>query len=269
MKRYRMVIQYDGTEYFGFQVQPLDRSVQGVLEELLQRLTQHPVKVVGAGRTDSGVHAQGQVVHFDAALTIPISRLPAALNSMLPRDLRVRYADEPDPEFHARYGAVAKTYCYQVWQGPYADVFWRRFALWMKHPLDWTAAAAAGAVLQGTHDFAGFAAAGGSVKTTVRTLHRVRVCHEGALTKLFFTADGFLYNMVRNVTGTLLEVAQGRRNPADVRSILAGGDRRLAGATAPAHGLTLLYVIYPDLRSDLCAKPQASDLLLDTEPGVQ
>lgn len=259
MKRYRMVIQYDGTEYFGFQVQPRDRSVQGVLEELLQRLTQHPVKVVGAGRTDSGVHAQGQVVHFDAALTIPISRLPAALNSMLPRDLRVRYADEPDPEFHARYGAVAKTYCYQVWQGPYADVFWRRFALWMKHPLDWTAVGRAAQSLQGTHDFAGFAAARSSVKTTVRTLQPLRITSEGSLTRVFFTADGFLYNMVRNIMGTLLEVAQGRRRPEEVGRILGSRDRRLAGVTAPAHGLTLLYVIYPDLRSDLCQPPVESD----------
>ena len=251
MRRYRLVVQYDGTEYCGFQVQPNDPSIQGVLESVLGVLSRQPVKVVGAGRTDSGVHAEGQVVHFDASLTIPIQRLPMALNSMLPRDVRVRYADIPDPDFHARYGALEKMYCYQIWQAPYADVFWRRYALWENKRLDWNAFQEGAAQLKGTHDFAAFAAAGGSVKSTIRTLKELRVQHQGPLTKFFLTGDGFLYNMVRNITGTLLEIAQGRRPVQDVGPILASGERRLAGVTAPAHGLVLVRVVYPDLRSDL------------------
>ncbi len=245
MQRYQMWVQYDGTDYCGFQRQPQDPTIQGALESVLSQLAAGPVGVVGAGRTDSGVHARQQCVHFDADLSVPLKRLPLAVNGLLPPDIRVMAAEYAREGFHARYDALEKTYCYQIWQGPYADVFWRRYSLWQKDPLDWAAVEEAAAVLRGTRSFASFAAAGGSAKTTVRTLRRLEIAQRGPLACLYFTADGFLYNMVRNMVGTLLEVARGKQPAQWVDNVLAAEDRSAAGPTAPGHGLVLEEVKYP------------------------
>ena len=257
VQRMALLVQYDGTEYCGFQRQTSDPSIQATLEKALSQLAKKPIQIVGAGRNDAGVHAHGQVIHFDTDWGVPEERIVPAVNGVLPRDIRVRRAAMVCRDFHARYSAINKTYRYQIWQGPYADVFWRRTALWERDVLDWDAWQLAAKQVIGRHDFAGFAAVGSSVKTTVRTLESIEVRQTGSLTQVTFTADGFLYNMVRNLVGTLLAIAKGRRPVSDMSRILVAKDRSLAGATAPAHGLTLLQVRY------------GPNLVLDTDPGVQ
>ena len=202
------------------------------------------MRIIGAGRTDSGVHAEGQVVNFKSDLTVPIARIPLAMNSLLPRDIRIIDAREVSPEFHARYSAVEKTYRYQMYEGPYPSVFLQRFAVWSPG-LNWQIMEDAHRYLVGTHDFAGFAATGSSVKTTVRSLTGYELRQEGSLWCFRFTADGFLYNMVRNIIGTLIEIGLDKRSLEDIANIIVARDRSLAGATAPPHGLVLESILYP------------------------
>jgi len=245
MKTYALVVQYDGTEYAGFQVQVGQRTIQGELEEALAKLGPNRIRVVGAGRTDAGVHSEGQTVSFrDDGLTVPVERLPHALNALLPPDIRVVKSWLAPPGFHARYSARQKTYRYQVYEGEFPSVFYRRYALWVRKPVNWQAVAACAELFVGRLDFAAFAASGGSAQTTVRTMESVTVEAAPPLTLIRFTADGFLYKMVRNLVGTLLDVGLGRLSLEDVREIMESRDRRLASATAPAHGLFLESVRY-------------------------
>ncbi len=245
MKTYGLVVQYEGTEYAGFQVQSGQRTIQGELEEALGQLGPSQIRIVGAGRTDAGVHAEGQVVSFrDDRLTVPVERLPYALNSLLPPDIRVVKSWLAEPDFHARYSAVQKTYRYQIYQGEFPNVFYRRYAHWVMEPINWQAVKECAQLFVGKLDFAAFAASGGSTKTTVRTMFSVTVEEAPPLALIRFTADGFLYKMVRNLVGTLLDVGLGRLSPAEVQAIMHSRDRRLASATAPAHGLVLERVVY-------------------------
>jgi len=245
MTNYRLTVQYDGTHFAGFQIQPNQPTIQGELERALAILTKAPIRIVGAGRTDAGVHAEGQVASFKTdRLTVPVERIPAAVNSLLPPDIRVLQAEVVPNDFHACYSAVSKTYRYQVYHGATADVFLRRFALWIPEPFDWQAVAKAAVLLEGTHDFAGFASTGSSAKTTVRTMYRVELDTAGRVKCLRFTANGFLYNMVRSIMGTLIEVGKGRREVESVAEVLRTGARDLAGPTAPAVGLVLERVEY-------------------------
>lgn len=245
MKNFRLTVQYDGTDFAGFQVQPGLPTVQGELESALEVLTRGPVRIVGAGRTDAGVHAEGQVVSFKTdCLTVPVPRIPVAMNSLLPPSIRVIGAELVPSDFHARYSAVRKTYRYQIYHGPTTDVFLRRFAFWVPEPLEWGLVEKAAALLVGTHDFAGFASTGSSVKTTVRTMFSVELDTSSRVKAMRFTADGFLYNMVRSIVGTLLEIGIGRRPIESVAEVLQTGERSLAGPTAPAVGLVLERVEY-------------------------
>ena len=244
MANYKLILEYDGTNYNGFQIQTNGVTIQGLLEASLSKIAKTEVKLTAAGRTDAGVHALNQVVNFHAQLSIPVERLPLALNSLLPKDIRVKDAQIVDDSFHARYDAVEKTYLYRIRQGAVESAFERNYCWVIKQDLDWVLMAVAGQTLVGTQDFAGFAASGSSVKTTVRTIKNftlTRVIQGGDLR---FTADGFLYNMVRNMVGTLVEIGLGKRPAADIQRIIAAGDRRQAGITAPARGLFLEQVVY-------------------------
>lgn len=244
----KLILAYDGTAYAGFQRQPNGVTVQQRLEEALRAVTGEPdLRIASAaGRTDAGVHARGQVVHVRTGATIPVDRWPAALNSRLPEDIAVVGAEAVPPDFHARYWAREKRYRYTFHVSPYPAPLIRHFAYHWHRPLDLAAMRRAADLLVGRHDFAAFRASGGSAKTSVRTVTRLSLTPQGTLLFLDVAADGFLYNMVRIIAGTLLEVGAGRRTIAHVAQALKTGDRRLAGRTLPPHGLCLEEVVYGD-----------------------
>ena len=244
MRNIKLTVAYDGRNYHGFQRQANAVTVQQVLEERLAVIMDHPVAVTGAARTDAGGHAYGQVVNFAAAGRIPLDRIPRAVNSLLPDDIAVWQAAEVPASFHARYDARGKIYEYCIWQGPHKDPFRRDLTWHIPAPLDVVSMSRALALLQGRHDFSAFRASGGASVRPVRTLYQARCRREGDLLVFRFAGDGFLYHMVRNIVGTVVEVGQGRRAVAAVQQILQARDRTLAGPTAPAAGLYLRTVWY-------------------------
>lgn len=246
MANYKLVLEYDGTNYHGFQIQPNGITIQGCLESALSQIAKEPVRVIAAGRTDAGVHALYQVVNFHSNLSVPLAKLPIAINSLLPEDIRVKQAAIVSDQFHARYDAIAKTYCYYIQQGPVASVFHRHYCWHIKAELNWDNILQAGKKFEGVHDFRAFAASGSNVKSTVRNLIEFHLQVQDNWAELRFTANGFLYNMVRNMVGTLVEVGLGKRVPESIPAILASKERAYAGVTAPAAGLFLTMVYYPD-----------------------
>jgi tRNA pseudouridine38-40 synthase len=245
MHTLKLVIEYDGFDYCGWQVQDNAPTVQGVIEAALGKILGEPVRVNGAGRTDAKVHALGQVASFRCPSNIPTTAVQRALNSLLPRDVVVHDVREVPADFHARFSARGKMYAYRILNRPVRAPLRLRYAWHMPQLLDVSAMASAAAYLQGTHDFTSFQAAGSEVKTTERTLMGLTVSPEGDEIIISCTANGFLRHMVRNIVGTLVEVGRGTRQPADVKRILNGCDRRLAGSTAPPQGLYLAQVFYP------------------------
>lgn len=246
MRNFKVTVAYDGTNYHGFQKQRNTglATIQGILEDKLSRLAGQPVKVTGAGRTDAGVHARGQVINFKVrGWTIPADRIPCALNRVLPPDIVAVDAREADGDFHARFMARSKTYSYTIFNNRLPSPFYRLYSYHVSRSLDLHAMQAAAGLLTGEHDFKAFQAAGSSVKNTVRNLYSCQVTF-GEFIRIYFKADGFLYKMVRNIVGTLLEAGYGKIEPGDVLSILNSGDRARAGPTAPAHGLCLETVEY-------------------------
>jgi tRNA pseudouridine38-40 synthase len=246
--RLRLVLAYDGTRFHGWQLQAGDRTVQGVVEKALAVLAGRPVRAIGSGRTDAGVHALGQVVHAD----VPHSRagLPwrRALNSLLPPDVAVVAADGAPPGFHARFSVVRKTYAYTLWTEPEFIHPQRRPYVWACGPVDREAMLAAARECLGRRDFAAMQNVGTDVGSTVRTLETAAPS-PGATpfeTCWRFTADGFLKQMVRNLVGCLVAAGKGKVSPDGVRSLLSEGDRTRAPATAPARGLCLEAVEYGD-----------------------
>ena len=248
MRRLRLVVEYDGTAFCGFQRQREVRSVQGVLEQRLQELCGHPVEITGAGRTDAGVHALGQVVHFDTKGRIPVERLAQAFNSAPQmEDVVVRYAEEAPPDFHARFGARRRTYRYYVLRKQ-PSPFVARYVIPALGLAEDAAERMREALrpLVGRHDFAAFQATGSVVHTTVRTLERAEIGERGALLWVELTADAFLRSMVRIVTGLALEIGRGRLEPDVLEKALRSGKRPAGVAAAPPQGLFLTRVDYPD-----------------------
>ena len=240
-----LIVSYDGTDYHGFQRQtPPIVAVQNVLEETLSRVFGDSVELAAAGRTDAGVHAEGQVVNFFTDGTIPIERIPRAVNSLLPPDIVVCRAFEADRDFSSLHSAEEKTYRYSILTGETPSPFSCRFAWHIRQPLDWAAMERALSSLLGTHDFSSFRAAGGAPMSQVRTMTRAESRREGRYLSFYFTADGFLYHMVRNIVGTLADVGKGLLSPAAFADVLAARDRNRASATAPACGLCLMSVEY-------------------------
>ena len=243
---YLLVMAYDGTSYHGFQFQKNALTVQELLEKNLTKIYKKNIKVVGASRTDSGVHARGQMANFYAP-PLPFltpQQLIRALNRLLPKDLVILKADLVSADFHARRDARAKIYSYTIDNGPAVDPFSRYYTWHIPFPLDIEAMRSGARFFTGKHDFKAFQSAGGTVKTTERTLFSLRVEQKKKFIVLIFKGDGFLYKMVRSITGTLAEVGRNRRKPQEMRDILAGRERCKAGMTAPARGLCLEKVLY-------------------------
>ncbi len=244
MRHLRLVVQYDGTDFAGFQFQPEQRTVQGVLQEALSKLLGEKIQVCGASRTDAGVHACGQVVSFKTECAIPLERIVPALNALLPRDLAAMEVAEAPEHFHPRYQARRKYYVYRILNRPLPSPFIGRYAWHVPQPLNVAAMQQGAAHLTGEHDFAAFCAAGGSAKTTVRTLYELSVERQGDIIEVKASGNGFLYMMMRIIVGTLVEVGLGKRPAEEMAAILASRDRRRAGPTAPPHGLTLQRIDY-------------------------
>ena len=245
MKRLKLILAYDGTRYDGWQRQGnTGNTIQGRIETLLTRALGTPTEIHGCGRTDAGVHARMQVCHFDVPDEEKPSDLLKTLRQYLPEDIAALSLAEADPRFHARLSCREKTYVYRVNTGDTQDVFRRRYELFLPERLDERAMEQAAALLTGTHDYRAFTNNHRTKKSTVRTVSAIRLTREGDRLSLWFTGDGFLYNMVRILAGTLLEVGEGRRRPEEMAGILDSLDRTKAGPLAPAHGLTLWEVTY-------------------------
>jgi tRNA pseudouridine38-40 synthase len=249
MTTFRLTLAYDGTDFAGWQRQPAKRTIQGQLEEALERITGQRPKCVASGRTDAGVHALGQVVSFASATRLVPPVLTKALNAELPEDLHVFEVAHAPNEFHALRDAVRKRYRYVIEDGRLRDLFERRYLWHIYQRLDIEAMQAAAAPLIGTHDFTSYETSGSPRLTTVRTVLDLTVeRHHADLTERILIeveADGFLYNMVRNIVGTLVEVGKGKQSAAWPAEVLALRDRTKAGMTAPAQGLFLVGVEYP------------------------
>ena len=240
----KLTVAYDGTAFAGWQLQANQRTVQGALEDALKAIEGHRVVVHAAGRTDSGVHAAGQVVSFTWALDMPCDVLLRALNANLDFDVRVMRVEEAKSDFNARFDSCRKTYRYAIWNDRVVPPRHRHFVWHVPQPLDAEAMSDAACVLVGEHDFAAFQAAGGDVITTRRQVFVSAVVRRGAEVTYEVTASGFLRHMVRNIVGTLVDIGKGRRAVDEMRRILDSRDRTQASATAPAHGLTLWSVEY-------------------------
>lgn len=243
-RRFRLTIEYDGTAYCGWQRQINGPSVQETLEQALCTLTQERVSVTGSSRTDAGVHALGLCAHFDSATRIPAQKLAFALNTLLPPDIRVRESSLAPEGFHARYSACGKLYRYAFYNARHDCAIGRQYAAHIPLPMDERLMDEEAQALLGTHDFAAFAASGSVARSTVRTIAGARVTREGERVTLCVMGDGFLYNMVRIIAGTLAEIGTGKRAPGAIARAIETGDRLALGQTAPARGLTLVRVFY-------------------------
>lgn len=262
MRKIKLTFQYDGSEYNGWQLQPSCRTIQGLMQEAVYRLTGEKANIIGAGRTDAGVHAIEQVAVFESSSSMDSKVIKKALNAVLPPDVRIVAAEDTDSSFHPRYSATRKRYTYLIANMPdtpgmdVPPLFFTKYMWWIKNPLDIVSMKAASAHLCGTHDFSSFRGSGCGAKSPVRTVYLLDIeqlsemsflfaVFPGNFMKLSIEANGFLRHMVRNIVGTLVETGRSRMSPDKVREILLARDRRLAGPTAPAKGLFLERVIYP------------------------
>lgn len=244
MKRVKLVVAYDGTNYHGWQVQDNGITIEEVLNRTLSELVQEDIKVIGASRTDAGVHACGNVAVFDTESRIPGDKFSFALNQRLPEDIRIQESCEVDADFHPRYADTVKTYEYNILNRRFELPSKRLYAAFCYYPMDIERMNQAAAYLVGEHDFKSFCSAGAQVQTTVRTIYAVNVTKEDDMVHIRITGNGFLYNMVRIIAGTLMQVGTGLMEPEQVKEILEARDRSKAGPTAVAKGLTLVEIRY-------------------------
>jgi tRNA pseudouridine38-40 synthase len=242
-RRLAFIVEYDGSGFHGWQLQPGLDTVQGAMEAGLARMMGEPVRVIGSGRTDAGVCALAQVAHADVPKEIPPDHVMMGLNTLLPRTVRVLACLWAPPSFHARFSATGKTYRYRILNRPQPTALWRDRAWWVRRPLDAGAMRAAGEHLIGTHDFSAFRSAGED-GSSVGTIHTLAVEKQEDLVTLWFEGDGFLKHMVRNITGALVEAGVGRYPPDHVLELLLRGNRTDAPRSVPAQGLTLIRVRY-------------------------
>jgi tRNA pseudouridine38-40 synthase len=243
--RYKLTIAYDGTHYSGWQVQENSISIQSLVQKALQTALRHPVSLTGAGRTDAGVHAQGQTAHFDTPPPTDLHRLRLSLNALLPPDIRIFEIQPADAEFHARYSAKAKIYHYHLHLDPISDPFTKLYRHQVFGSFDLERLNQGTKQFLGTHDFTSFANTKEHAQTdSIRTLYRLDVVAEKGGIRLEFEGDGFLYKMVRNITGTLIDVATGKLKAEQIPLIFQARDRRKASFAAPPQGLFLVKVVY-------------------------
>ena len=244
MKRVKLVVAYDGTNYHGWQVQDNGITIEEVLNRTISELVQEDIKVIGASRTDAGVHACGNVAVFDTESRIPGDKFSFALNQRLPEDIRIQESCEVDADFHPRFADTVKTYEYNILNRRFELPTKRLYAAFCYYPMDIERMNQAAAYLVGEHDFKSFCSAGAQVQTTVRTIYAVNVTKADDMVHIRITGNGFLYNMVRIIAGTLMQVGTGLMEPEQVKEILEARDRSKAGPTAVAKGLTLVEIRY-------------------------
>ena len=246
-KNYKMIIEYDGSRYKGWQSQKsTDVTIQGKLNSVFSALEGSPVQVQGSGRTDAGVHAAGQTANAHLTVKMEPWEIKEYVNHYLPEDIGVTEIQEAPEHFHARFSARKKTYCYRIFNSADPNVFERKWMYQLKEPLDLAAMKEAAEYLVGTHDFAGFCARASKKKSTIRTVYRLDIQKKQREVDIVITGDGFLYQMVRIIAGTLVEIGLGKQKPQDVAGILEEGVRSHAGITMPAKGLTLCSVEYEE-----------------------
>lgn len=244
MRNLRLELCYDGTRYRGWQRLPGEsNTIQGKLQQALGRILGESVEVSGSGRTDAGVHAQGQVASFHCESSMPPEEILAQLRRYLPEDIGIYSCKEAAPRFHARLNAKRKTYCYRIWNSDTPCVFQRRYVAIFPEKLDIGAMRQAGALLVGEHDFSAFCTRAKAKKSTLRQIYELSVLREGEEIRIFVMADGFLYNMMRIIAGTLIEAGRGEREAESIPSLF-GSQRQQAGFLAPPQGLCLMEVEY-------------------------
>ncbi len=246
MRNIKIIIEYDGTDYSGWQIQKNAPSIQEEIQKAILKITKENVNLIGAGRTDARVHAREQVANFNTLSSIPQDRFAWALNSVLKDDIVIKSSNEVPIEFHSRYDAKSKDYSYTIHKGIFPPAIMRKYAYHVNYGrlLDLEKVKKAADYFIGTHDFKSFMASGSSVKDTIRTIYSIKIIEEGDFLKIFYHGNGFLYNMVRIITGTILYAGIGKIDPDYIPNIIKNGKREMAGATVPAHGLCLEKVYY-------------------------
>lgn len=243
MRNIKITIQYNGANYCGWQKQPNSLGIQGTIEKAIYEITKEEVKITGSGRTDAGVHAFGQVANFKLMSTIPTSKIPNALNAKLPKDISIIECEEVPEEFHSRYSAKGKRYRYLIYNSAYRSPIYKDISYQVKYDLDFEKMCREAKALVGTHDFKGFMSSGSSVSDTVRTIYDIELTKEENLIVMEVEGNGFLYNMVRIIAGTLVDIGRNRINES-LADIINSKSRSRCGHTAPAHGLFLKKVDY-------------------------
>lgn len=247
MRRILLRIAYDGTNYHGFQIQPNGETVEGVLNRELSRILREDIKVIGASRTDAGVHAVGNVAVFDTNARIPGEKVAYALNVSLPEDIKIQESMEVGLDFHPRYQKTVKTYEYKIYNARFPSPQHRLYEHFTYYKMDIERMQAAANYLIGEHDFKSFCSIHAEVESTVRTIYDIKIERLGDVITIRIKGNGFLYNMVRIIAGTLMEAAQGFWEPEYMKEILEAKERSKAGNTAPANGLTLVKIEYPEM----------------------
>lgn len=244
MRNIKLTIEYDGTSYGGWQKQKNNRTIQQCIEEAIKLLTGEDVELIGSSRTDAGVHAKGMVANFITNSQIPADKFREAINTKLSDDIGIIKSEEVDRNFHSRYDSKGKTYCYTLVNRYEKVCIGRNYVYQVRDELNYNLMKEAAKYFLGKHDFKAFKTNGSSVKTSVRTINGLELELKGDVIKIFVSADGFLYNMVRIIVGTLIEVGKGKIKPEDIESIIKNGDRSKAGPCVPPNGLVLEKVFY-------------------------
>lgn len=245
MRNIKLILEYDGKRYLGWQrLGDSDKTIQGKIENVLHQMTGEKIEIIGSGRTDAGAHARGQVANFKTATTMPTEDILAYLNQYLPQDIVVKSVEEVPERFHARYLATGKKYSYYIWNNPVPNAFERNVSYHVPQKLSIERMEAAASLLIGEHDFLGFSSLKKSKKSTVRTIQAINIEKNGAIVSFTFVGDGFLYNMIRIMMGTLMEIGTGERAVESIEQVFASKNRQDAGITVPAQGLFLDEVYY-------------------------
>ena len=244
MRNIKLTIEYDGKDFKGWQKQPNKLNIQGEIEKTIENITGEKVELIASGRTDAGVHAMGQVANFKTNSNMPIEKIPIAINSQVKNSIRIQNAEEVDENFHSRFNCKKKTYRYVIDNSKYGSAIYRNISYHMPIKLDVEEMKKAIKYFEGEHDFKAFKSSGTSSKSSVRTIYKADIITEGTNIAIDLTGNGFLYNMVRIIAGTLVDVGLGKIKADDIPEIIASKDRTKAGKTLPPHGLMLLNVVY-------------------------
>ncbi len=244
MRNIKLIIEYDGKSFNGWQKQPTKLNIQGEIEKAIGEITGEEIDLIASGRTDAGVHSLGQTANFKTESNIPIEKFPIAINSKLKKSIVIKSAEEVDERFHSRYSVKSKRYRYTINNSQYGSAIYRDMEYHFPIKLDVEKMKDAAKYFEGEHDFKGFKASGTSSKSSVRKIFKVEVIEDGDRIYIELTGNGFLYNMVRIISGTLLDVGQSKIKPEDIPDIILSKDRMRAGKTLPAHGLCLMEVTY-------------------------